>query len=98
MFFILSWLLYGLVVGSLARLLHPGEDPVGFLPTIGIGIAGSFIGGFINWIIGAGGSPFSASGIIMGTLGGVVFCWAYSTYRLNRFFQAQGRLPKFRVK
>lgn len=94
MLFILGWIIYGLVVGLLAKALHPGEDPIGFLPTIGIGVAGSYIGGFLSWVIGAGASPFGASGIIMGTIGGVIFCWLYRNYRLNRFFQAQGRLPK----
>jgi uncharacterized membrane protein YeaQ/YmgE (transglycosylase-associated protein family) len=96
MFFILGWVIYGLIVGYLAKLVHPGEDPVGFLPTIGIGVAGSYVGGFINWVIGAGHSPFSASGILMGTIGGVVCCWAYRNWRLNRFFQAQGRMPNFK--
>lgn len=93
MLFILSWLLYGLVVGLIAKALHPGEDAVGFLPTVGIGVAGSFIGGFLNWVLGAGGSPFSTSGLMMGIVGGIIFCWIYRHYRINRFFQAQGRMP-----
>lgn len=98
MLFILGWIIYGLIVGSLAKLLHPGEDPVGFLPTIGIGVVGSYLGGFINWVIGAGSSPLSASGLLMGTLGGILFCWVYRTYRLNRFVQAQGRMPLWKAK
>jgi len=93
MLFILSWLIYGLIVGSLAKLLHPGEDKMPFLATVGVGVAGSFLGGFINWAIGHGGSPISASGIVMGTIGGIITCWIYRKYRLNQFFQAQGRLP-----
>lgn len=84
MLFILGWLFYGLIVGTLAKWLHPGEDPVGFLPTIGIGVGGSFIGGFINWLIGAGTSPFSSSGLLMGIIGGVIFCWMYRQYRIFR--------------
>ena len=86
-------MIYGFITGTSAKLLHPGEDPVGFLPTIGIGVAGSYIGGFINWLLGANGNPFSTSGIIMGIIGGVIFCWIYRNYRINRFFQAQGRMP-----
>ena len=81
MLFILSWIVYGLIVGLLAKALHPGSDPVGFLPTIGVGIAGSYIGGLINYLLGGGGE-FSASGILMGVVGGVIFCWLYSRYRL----------------
>lgn len=93
MLFLLSLLVYGLVVGMVAKLLHPGEDPVGFLPTIGIGLAGSYVGGFLNWLLFGGAEPFTMSGIVMGVIGGVIFCWLYRKYRLERFFQAQGRYP-----
>jgi uncharacterized membrane protein YeaQ/YmgE (transglycosylase-associated protein family) len=77
MLFILGWLIYSIIVGSLAKWLHPGEDPIGFLPTIGIGIAGSFIGGFLGWMMGSNDEPFGASGLLMGTIGGILFCWGY---------------------
>lgn len=93
MLFFLGWIIYGLIVGMIAKMLHPGEDPVGILSTIGIGVAGSYVGGFINWGLGSGG-PFSTSGIMMGIIGGVILCWIYRKYRINRFFQAQGRMPK----
>jgi hypothetical protein len=83
MLLILSWLLFGLLVGFLSKLLHPGDDPVGFLPTLGIGVAGSFVGGFINWLLSFGNGPFQASGLIMSVLGGVVCCVAYRYYRLK---------------
>lgn len=98
MLFILGWIIYGLIVGCIAKLIHPEEDLVGFLPTVGVGIAGSFIGGFLSWLIGAGASPFEPSGIVMGVVGGVIVCWLWRTYRLNRFFKAQGRMPQFRLK
>jgi uncharacterized membrane protein YeaQ/YmgE (transglycosylase-associated protein family) len=44
---ILSWVVWGLFVGAIARLLRKGSQPIGFLWTIGLGIAGSLIGGFI---------------------------------------------------
>lgn len=87
MFFILSWLIYGIIVGVSSKLLHPGNDPIGFLPTIAIGVAGSYIGGLINFILGYGCSSFSPSGILMGIIGGVIFCWAYRNYRLNKIFE-----------
>jgi len=93
MLWLLGWVIYGLVVGSIVKLLHPGEDPIGFLPTIGIGIAGSFVGGGLQWILRMGG-PFSPAGLLWGIIGGVIFCWVYRTYRLNRFFKAQGRRPE----
>jgi len=77
---ILCWVVYGLVVGSIARWVHPGEDPEGFLPTIAIGVAGSFIGGAMNFILGWGDHLISPSGVIMGILGGVIACWLYRWY------------------
>ena len=79
--FVLGWILYALVVGLVAKALHPGEDPVGCLPTLGIGIAGSFVGGFLNWLIGWGHSPFETSGFVMGIIGGVIFLTAWGWYK-----------------
>jgi uncharacterized membrane protein YeaQ/YmgE (transglycosylase-associated protein family) len=80
--------MYGLIIGLIAKALHRGEDPQGFLATIGIGIVGSFIGGFINFVIG-GGSPFQASGIIMGIVGGVIFCYLYRKLNLKQYLEMQ---------
>lgn len=91
---ILGWLFFGLICGSLAKALHPGEDPVGFLPTALIGIAGSVVGGLINWILGFGHEPYTPSGILMGTVGGIICCWIYRKYRIDQFLKAQGRLPE----
>jgi uncharacterized membrane protein YeaQ/YmgE (transglycosylase-associated protein family) len=44
---ILWWILFGLIVGAIAKLLMPGRDPGGWIVTILLGIAGSFVGGFI---------------------------------------------------
>ena len=45
--FILTLIIVGLVAGALARLLVPGRDPMGIGATILLGIAGSFVGGFL---------------------------------------------------
>ena len=44
---ILGWLLFGLIVGAIAKFLMPGNDPGGWIVTILLGIAGSFVGGFL---------------------------------------------------
>jgi uncharacterized membrane protein YeaQ/YmgE (transglycosylase-associated protein family) len=44
---ILGWLLFGLLVGAIAKFLMPGNDPGGWIVTILLGIAGSFVGGFL---------------------------------------------------
>jgi len=45
--FILGLIIVGLIAGAIARLLVPGRDPMGIGATILLGIAGSFIGGFL---------------------------------------------------
>lgn len=74
---ILMWLVYGLVVGSIAKLIYPGSDPSGCLPTIGIGIAGSYVGGLLNYILFGSGYFLSPSGVIMGIIGAIIFLFAY---------------------
>ena len=51
---ILAWIVLGLVVGVIAKLIMPGKDPGGFIVTILIGIAGAFLGGWIGTMLGWG--------------------------------------------
>lgn len=83
MLYLLGWLIYAVIVGYLAKVLHPGEDPVGIFWTICIGVAGSFVGGFLSWIIGFGGSPFEPAGFIMGIIGGIVCLFGWNYYQKN---------------
>lgn len=64
LWFIIVLLLEGLIVGALARLALPGPDPMGIIATIGLGLAGSFLGGVIAWaFIGhSAGIVFSIGG------------------------------------
>jgi uncharacterized membrane protein YeaQ/YmgE (transglycosylase-associated protein family) len=86
MLYLLFLLIFGFIVGGIAKMLHPGEDPVGFLPTVGIGIVGSYIGGFISWLI-YGGTAIHMSGLIFGVLGGVIFLSIWRWWKLQ---SAQG--------
>ena len=76
-FKLLIWAIYGLIVGGLAKWLYPGEDPKGCLPTIGIGVAGSYIGGLLNYMLFGGEHLISASGLTMGVIGAVVFLFIF---------------------
>lgn len=78
MFHLILFCMYGFFVGIIAKILHPGADPIGFIPTVGIGIAGSYIGGTLHWLLGFGGSFVAPSGILFGVIGGVIFCYIYS--------------------
>ena len=73
---ILSWILFGLVVGVIAKLLMPGRDPGGFIVTILLGIAGALIGGFIGRAMGFYGQNQGA-GWIMSILGAIVLLALY---------------------
>jgi uncharacterized membrane protein YeaQ/YmgE (transglycosylase-associated protein family) len=73
---ILSWILFGLVVGVIAKLLMPGRDPGGFIVTILLGIAGALVGGFVGRAMGFYGENESA-GWIMSILGAIVLLVVY---------------------
>ena len=49
---ILAWLVFGLVVGIIAKLVTPGRDPGGFIVTVLLGMAGAMLGGFIGRAMG----------------------------------------------
>lgn len=83
MFVLFMWVIFGLLVGSCAKLIHPGNDPIGYIPTITIGIAGSFIGGLMNWLIGTGSAAFHPSGLLMSVIGGVICCAIWRWYSLR---------------
>lgn len=73
---ILSWILFGLVVGVIAKLLMPGRDPGGFIVTILLGIAGALIGGFIGRAMGFYAENEGA-GWLMSILGAIVLLALY---------------------
>jgi len=82
----ISWLIYGLVVGLIVRVLHSGSEPSGCLPTIIIGVLGSYVGGVIHYVLGLGknGEFFQPSGVIFGVIGGLVliYGWDYIKTKL----------------
>jgi len=70
----------GLVVGALAKLIMPGKDPSGFIITMLIGIAGSFLGTFLGRAIGLYQTGQSA-GFIMSLIGAVILLGIYHLIR-----------------
>lgn len=73
---ILWTLIIGLIVGAVAKLLMPGKDPGGFIITILIGIAGSFIATFLGRAMGLY-APGASAGFIMSVLGAILLLFAY---------------------
>jgi len=86
MFAIIWMLIIGLIVGALARLILPGRDPMGWLATSLLGIAGSIVGGFIGRVIfGAreNGGIFHP-GFLLSLLGAVLLLWLWRMYRSSK--------------
>lgn len=71
MFHLLWIIIIGFIVGVIAKLLTPGRDPMGFILTILLGIAGSFVGTFVGRALGLYSEGQSA-GFIMSVIGAVV--------------------------
>ena len=66
---IIGWLLFGLVIGAIAKFLMPGKDPGGWIVTILLGIAGSFVGGFLaTTLLGRNTQTAGWIGSIIGAL------------------------------
>ena len=77
---VLGWILFGLVVGIIAKLLMPGRDPGGFIVTTILGIVGAVVGGFLGRTLGFYG-PGEPAGFLMATLGAVVLLFIYRLLR-----------------
>jgi uncharacterized membrane protein YeaQ/YmgE (transglycosylase-associated protein family) len=73
---IISWIVFGLIVGALAKLVMPGDDPGGFIVTILLGIAGAVVGGLLGRMTGLYG-PDQTAGYLMSILGAIVLLALY---------------------
>jgi uncharacterized membrane protein YeaQ/YmgE (transglycosylase-associated protein family) len=71
--FLLYVALSGLIVGALARWALPGPDPMGWLPTIGFGLAGSFLGGLLGRVIHLPG----LTSLITSVAGAALLIWFF---------------------
>jgi uncharacterized membrane protein YeaQ/YmgE (transglycosylase-associated protein family) len=75
---ILSWIIFGLIAGIIARLIMPGKDPGGFFVTILIGIAGAVVGGFIGSLLGFGTvDAFDFRSFVIAILGALLLLFVY---------------------
>jgi uncharacterized membrane protein YeaQ/YmgE (transglycosylase-associated protein family) len=73
---IISWIVFGLLIGIIAKILMPGRDPGGFIVTTLLGIAGALVGGFIGRAMGFYGEGQSA-GWLMSILGAIILLALY---------------------
>lgn len=75
---ILSWAIFGLIAGAIAKKIMPGKDPGGVFVTMLIGIAGALIGGFIGSLLGLGSvTGFNIGSFLIAVGGALILLWAY---------------------
>lgn len=73
---IIGWILFGLVAGALARLLVPGRNPMGWLGTMLLGLAGSFVGGLLADLL----FDNETIGLLGAVIGSVLVLLAYNAW------------------
>jgi len=89
--FIIGLIVWGFIVGALARLALPGPDPMPWYATIGLGLAGSLVGGIVAHILLG-----VAGGLIFAVLGATLLLYLYRRFVQGRGLTgptAGGRLP-----
>jgi uncharacterized membrane protein YeaQ/YmgE (transglycosylase-associated protein family) len=92
---IISLIIIGLIAGALARLLVPGRDPMGIGATILLGIVGSFVGGFLGYVLFHHDSSQGAlqpSGIIGSIIGSIIVLLIYRHFSRGRGRSRRSRL------
>jgi len=75
---IIYWIVLGLIVGALAKLIMPGKDPGGFIVTTLLGIGGAVVGGFVSRLLGYGAVSLGEFNLysILFALGGAIILLA----------------------
>ncbi len=75
---IISWIVFGLIAGIIAKFIMPGKDPGGMIITSLIGIAGAMVGGFISTSLGYGDvSGFDLRSLGIAIVGALVLLFGY---------------------
>jgi uncharacterized membrane protein YeaQ/YmgE (transglycosylase-associated protein family) len=83
MFGILGWILFGLIVGAVAKLIMPGNDPGGIIVTMLLGIVGAVVGGWLGRALGFYG-PNDPAGFLMSLVGAVALLAMYRAFAGRR--------------
>jgi uncharacterized membrane protein YeaQ/YmgE (transglycosylase-associated protein family) len=74
---VILFLIFGLVVGALARLIVPGREPGGWVVSLVLGVAGAFLGGFIGRALGFYDADVTTGGFLMSLVGAIVLVGIY---------------------
>jgi uncharacterized membrane protein YeaQ/YmgE (transglycosylase-associated protein family) len=73
---VLGWIIFGLIIGALAKLVMPGRDPGGIIVTMLLGIVGALLGGYLGRALGMYG-PGEPAGFLMSFIGAVILLFIY---------------------
>ena len=74
---ILSWIIFGLIAGILAKWIMPGKDGGGFFMTILLGIVGAVVGGWISTLFGFKVDGFNFGSFVVAVIGAIVVLFIY---------------------
>lgn len=81
----LGWILFGFIVGLIARMLLPGRQDMGLMMTTLLGVVGSIVGGLISWAFrGLPQQGFDPAGFLMSLLGAIVALAIYASVMKKR--------------
>jgi uncharacterized membrane protein YeaQ/YmgE (transglycosylase-associated protein family) len=81
---IVSWIVFGLIAGLLAKFIMPGDDSGGFVKTTVIGVVGALIGGYIGTRLGFGTvTGFNLRSLAIASAGALIVLWVYRLVKKN---------------
>lgn len=83
---LVSWAIFGLFVGGIARMVWPGHEPLGCTMTIFLGVTGSVLGGMLTYALTGGPDRYyQPAGWIMSVIGAIVMLWLFSDESRRRW-------------
>jgi uncharacterized membrane protein YeaQ/YmgE (transglycosylase-associated protein family) len=79
---IITWIVFGLIAGAVAKFLMPGKDPGGWIVTILLGVAGALVGGWIGSALwgSVGVTGFNFRSFVLAIFGSIILLGIYRLF------------------